>query len=228
MNKNTAEIILREEILVPTKNVKLLGITIDEYLNFNDHITKICKSAAKQLNVLKRLSKFVNMETRMVINKTFIMSYFNYRAVVSHFCGKVNSDKLQNMKVRALRYVFNDYVSSSDVLLRKAGSDILLIYRLRQVAIEVFKCINKISPPYLYNLFEKKDIMYNLKDSNRLMQPEFNTYMYGYRSLRYIGSKVFNNLSNEFKQNINLKQFKELIRTWSGLNCKCNYCCKMY
>ena len=37
--------------------VKLLGVTIDFKLNFNAHISNICKKAARQLNVLKRIGK---------------------------------------------------------------------------------------------------------------------------------------------------------------------------
>ena len=36
--------------------VKLLGVTIDFKLNFNTHISNICKKAARQLNALKRIS----------------------------------------------------------------------------------------------------------------------------------------------------------------------------
>ena len=41
-------------------NVKLLGVELDYKLNFDMQITKMCKKAAKQLNVLQRLSKFLN------------------------------------------------------------------------------------------------------------------------------------------------------------------------
>ena len=33
--------------------VKLLGVTIDFKLNFNEHISNICKKASRQLNVNK-------------------------------------------------------------------------------------------------------------------------------------------------------------------------------
>ena len=36
-------------------SVKLLGMHIDDQLNFNSHISKICKSSSKQLNALVRL-----------------------------------------------------------------------------------------------------------------------------------------------------------------------------
>ena len=37
------------------EEVDLLGVTIDFKLNFNSHISKICKKALRQLNVLKRI-----------------------------------------------------------------------------------------------------------------------------------------------------------------------------
>ena len=39
--------------------VKLLGIDIDFLINFDQQISNMCKKAAKQLNVLLRLSKFL-------------------------------------------------------------------------------------------------------------------------------------------------------------------------
>jgi hypothetical protein len=36
---------------------KLLGVAIYFKLNFNDHISNICKKSSRQLNVLKRIGK---------------------------------------------------------------------------------------------------------------------------------------------------------------------------
>ena len=43
---------------------KLLGVHIDDKLNFNLCITKICRSAANQLHVLIRLWMFLNFEEK--------------------------------------------------------------------------------------------------------------------------------------------------------------------
>jgi len=37
-----------------------LGVTIDYQLKFNTHITNICKKASRQLNVRKRVGKYLN------------------------------------------------------------------------------------------------------------------------------------------------------------------------
>ena len=47
-------------LLHPLESVKLLGVYIDRQLNFNVHITEMCKKAGRQLNVLGRLAKVLN------------------------------------------------------------------------------------------------------------------------------------------------------------------------
>ena len=44
---------LENNVIKFEENVKLLGVTIVFQLNFNVHVSNICKRASKQLNVLK-------------------------------------------------------------------------------------------------------------------------------------------------------------------------------
>ena len=43
------------------ETVKLLGVTLDYKLNFDPHISNLCKKAAAQLNVLKVLKSFIGL-----------------------------------------------------------------------------------------------------------------------------------------------------------------------
>ena len=97
--------------------VELLGIDLDSKLNFNCHIHEICQKAARQINTLKRLSKFLTFESRMAIFRSFIMSNFNYCSLVWHACGVHR--KLEKLQERALHFVYLDKVSSYDDLYNK-------------------------------------------------------------------------------------------------------------
>ena len=48
-----------DKIIKASSSVKLLGVQIDDQLNFNLHISNICRSAANQLNALIRLKRFL-------------------------------------------------------------------------------------------------------------------------------------------------------------------------
>ena len=62
--------------------VKLLGIEIDDKLNFNNHINTICRSAANQLNALIRLRRFLGIEERKALIQSFVLPNFNYCLLV--------------------------------------------------------------------------------------------------------------------------------------------------
>jgi hypothetical protein len=56
-NKHNLTFNLNGNNITCEDNVKLLGVTIDPNLNFNNHISEICKKASRQLNILKRIGK---------------------------------------------------------------------------------------------------------------------------------------------------------------------------
>ena len=56
-----------------SSSVKLLGVHIDDKLNFNVHITKICRSEANQLHAPIRLRVFLNFEEKKTLINTEIL-----------------------------------------------------------------------------------------------------------------------------------------------------------
>ena len=83
-------------------SLKLQGVTIDYMLNFDLHVSNICKKAARQIIVLLRLSKLLTIETKDLIYKSFIRSRFIFCPLVWHFCSKTSSAKMENLQYRTL------------------------------------------------------------------------------------------------------------------------------
>ena len=206
--------------LSSSDNIKVLGVILDSNLRFDIHVSKLCSKASNQINVLKRLSKFLNSENRLLIYKSFISSNFSYCPVSWLFCGKQNSSKLEKLQERALRFVFSDLTSSYHELLTRGNLLSLSALRVRFLAIEVYKCVNGLNPPYLNDLFEINDTGYNLRDNCRLKQPKFSTMKYGFRSFRYYGSKLWNTLPVDIKNSESIYSFKQQISEWCrSTNC---------
>ena len=63
--------------------VKLLGIEIDDKLNFNNLITTNCRSAANQLNALISWRCFLGIEER----KALIQSLYYQISITVHLCA---------------------------------------------------------------------------------------------------------------------------------------------
>ena len=86
---------VNNNIITCDEEVKLLGVTIDFKLNFNTHVSNVCKKASRQLNVLKRIGKNLCKLGKFNIYYAFIMSNFNYCPLTWHFCGEGNTKKLE-------------------------------------------------------------------------------------------------------------------------------------
>ena len=204
--------------------VKLLGVDIDFSLNFDSHVKSICKKAAKQLNILKRIGKNLSKLNRLTIFHTFIMSNFNFCPLSWHFCSVSNTKKIEKIQERALRFVYEDYSISYEDLLSKAKLPSLHVRRIRSMAIEIFKILNNIAPPVLSDLVQKRNSKYNFRYSNILQIPQINTTRYGHNSFRYAAPVLWNSLPDDFRSCTNFNQFKNLITSWNGVQCKCAAC----
>ena len=72
-------------------SVKLLDLQLDDKLNFNLHISNICKSAANQLDALIRLKKFINFEEKKILISSYFMTNFNYCPLVWMLSSAIHS-----------------------------------------------------------------------------------------------------------------------------------------
>ena len=68
-----------------TRSVKLRGITIDDHLRFDQHISNLCFKASMQLNAFGRLRKYMGKPEKVAITNGFIYASFNYCQLVWHF-----------------------------------------------------------------------------------------------------------------------------------------------
>jgi hypothetical protein len=64
-DKNSS-IHIQNSDLTCEKTDKLLGIEIDYQLNFDAHVSSICRKASQQLHVLKRLGSLLNRLNKRV------------------------------------------------------------------------------------------------------------------------------------------------------------------
>ena len=101
-------IIINDIPIQSEPNVKLLGVQIDNRLNFSKHISIIINRASRQVICLKRLACSLDTKSKLLLYKAFVLSNFNYCPAVWHMCSSVNSNKLEKVQYRALKFVFNN------------------------------------------------------------------------------------------------------------------------
>ena len=205
-------------------SVKLLGIQLDYKLNFDPHISALCKKAATQLNVLKRLRAYVGFDARKVLVQSFVYSNFNYCPLVWHFCSAKSMHKIEKVQERALRFLHNDHASSYNDLLLKSQRCTMHVHRLRAISIEIFKTLNGLNPSFMKDIFQVRSSNYSSRNPNNLAHYRPNQVTFGIHSLKFLGPQIWNCLPNELKSAESLNTFKRLIAQWDGPMCNCNAC----
>ena len=96
-----------ENIVIDNKQIKivpsveLLGIQLDDKLNFNQHISNICKSAANQLNALIRLQKFLSFKEKKVLIYSYFLANFNYCPLVWMFSSVFGSISYEDVLLKS-------------------------------------------------------------------------------------------------------------------------------
>ena len=105
------------EVIKNSSNKKLLGINLNNRIGFDTHVANICNRVSKKLHALARISQFMNIHKGKMTMKAFLDSKFGYCPLVWMFHSKKLNSRINKLHERALRIVYQDYVSSFTELL---------------------------------------------------------------------------------------------------------------
>ena len=207
---------------------KLLGVKIDVNLNFNDHISDLCKKAGRKISALARVTPFMGLSKRKLLMNAFFTSQFSYCPLIWMCHSRKNNRKINMLHERCLRIIYNDQQSSFTELLNKDNSVSIHIRNIQRLAIEMFRFYNGLSPPLMSNMFKlKAENSYNLRQVSEFSRPMVKSVYHGTESISYLGPKIWDILPEKLKNIDNLEHFKKEIKTWKPDNCPCRLC-KVY
>ena len=195
-----------------SRTVKLLGITTDNELKFDEYISNVCKKAQRKLTVLTRIKKYLDFKKLQLLLKTFFGSQFNYCPLTWIFYNRTTNNKINKLHERALRLVYDDYVSAFEELLEKNNSFTIHHYNIQTLCIELYKIFSGQSQTIFSDLFERKNINYNLRSQPDFVIPQVKSVYKGSNSLRYFGPIIWNLIPKEIKNFDTLASFVSKIR----------------
>ena len=202
---------------------KLLGISIDNTLSFDDHVSDLCRKASQKLHALSRISHFMNMKQRKIIMKSFVHSQFGYCPLVWMFHSRKLNNRIDRIHERSLRVVYDDNQSTFRELLNKDNSFTIHERNIQTLAIELYKVINKISPQLMSEVFPLKTSVKYFSD-NPFMTRNVRTVRYGTETLAHLAPKIWVIIPKDINESRSLKLFKRRIKLWKPVECPCKLC----
>ena len=207
------------------KNQKIIGLTINNKLNFKSHLSELCKKASQEIAALSRLSIYLHNSEKKLIFNSIIKSQFSYCPLVRMFCSRTSNNMINKLHERSLRIILN-YTQAILTYCYK----IMMIYATRNIQallIEVFKMKNGLAAPIMESILNKGFNTYNLRNFQEFATERKRTVWYGLETFSYRYPQLWSFLPKGPKEMNSLSQFKRNIKHWICCDCPCRLC-KVY
>ena len=210
--------------IAQSTSVKLLGITIDQHLDFKLHINSLCKSSSNKVKCLYRIRKYIDVSQAKLLFNAYIMSSFNYCPINWMFCSKSLNTQINKIHKRGLKAIYREEELSFDQLLTIDNGITVHTKNLITLLVKVFKTLAGLNPSFMANIFIPKHTNYNLRSANLLEIPKARSITYGTNSFTFQASLLWNSLPDDIKNETSVIKFKRKLISWGRIRCTCKIC----
>ena len=148
-------------------------MTIVSKLNFKEHLEGIIKKASRKVNVLCRITPYMNLNKQKLLMNSFFTTQFNYCPLVCMCHNRTVNNKINCLHERCLRIVYNDNKSSFQELLDKDKGVTIHVKNVRALAVEMFKVSNNYATSLMSEIFDKLNNDYDFRNPSEMVQKAF-------------------------------------------------------
>ena len=208
-NQGDIKIKIGEAIVEESSEEKLLGVIIDTNLNFKSHVSNLCKRASQNLHALARVSPFMGLDKLRLLMNSFIKAQFSYCPLIWMFHDRCLNAKVNKIHERALRIVYKDSHADYEALLTFDNAVSIHQRNLQYLMIEIYKTKHNLNPSFMSEIFETRNVHYDLRTKNNLCIPKARTTSHGIETVRYLGQKLWQTLPHRIRESQSLATFKK-------------------
>lgn len=106
---------MHNKTLETVSSARYLGVDLSANLSFNTHINRITSNANKSLGFVKRNIKTKHQGVRTAAYKTIVRPQVEYASTTWGPFTQIQSDKIEKVQRRAIRWTRNEYSSYKSV-----------------------------------------------------------------------------------------------------------------
>ena len=112
------QVMVNEEALEMSDEVKYLGVTMDRQLSWRKHIDGVQKKCFSMLGLLFRVRRALPTELRKRLYLALVQPHLDYCAVVWAECSQVDARKLDSVQRRGMRMILSEKWDCSPAAMR--------------------------------------------------------------------------------------------------------------
>ena len=205
---------------IPLENITskpLLGVTINHNLSWEDHINSTVSKINKNIALLRRIKRYLPLQTRKLFFNAHILPHMDYCSIV--WSGSPHVKKITLAQKRAARVILDitdNCYPSKDMFSALNWMPIMDRIEYRK-AIMVYKSLNHLCPEYMTNMFKYVKQVHTRttrsSSTNDLYLPPGKYKQLYMNTFGYSSVKIWNTLSANIRESTSLKDFKRKYLT---------------
>jgi len=181
----------QDEIKQCTKH-KLLGVIIDNELQWQPHLDYISKIISRNLYLLSKIKAIVDKDTLKLFYNAHIKPHFEYASIVWDECSDNNFKILNSLHRRTAKLLLSNPALTTDDKLRELKMLPLKEQLVFTKGLFMYKILIGLAPPYLSQLFTERQSQYaNSRNHLNIFRPRIDLVK---TSISYSGASLWNSL----------------------------------
>ena len=214
-------LILNSAKLEQVTSHMVLGVIIDNHLNWKIQINNVCHKLNAKIALLKRISYLLNYDMKKLFYNAYILSTMDYCCTIWSRSIKSNTNKISTIQKKAAKLILQKpLLTPSGPLFKELG---WLSFDNRckfHVGVIIFKYLHGLMPKYLNEVISfTNNTHYTLRSAthNDLSSLCYKTN-YGKRSFSYFAKIVWNSIPGYIRDGASLNTFKALFKKYLMTN----------
>ena len=208
-----------ESMITQSSKVRDLGVIFDQFLNFDDHITAICRSTHFHIRNIGKIRNLLSYDACSTIIHALISCRLDYCNSILYNVPKSKTDRLLRIQNQCARILTKsprrEHITPVLMKLHWLKIQDRIIYKMLMLT---YKSYYNMAPPYLCELINKKESHVNTRlgtDHHQLIIPPIskdcsNTFLE--RSFIYAAPCEWNKLSKHIRTS-NFDCFRKSVKT---------------
>ena len=212
----TQDLKINDVVIDQIDKTKFLGVVIDPFLSFSEHIKYVKGKISRGLGILYRGKRVLNQKTMLTLYNVFIYPYFMYCIEVWGNTCQSYLDPLIKIQKRAVRVIsFAKRLDHTDPLFlntRILKTKEIYIY---SVQLFMFKFHNYKLPQVIYSLFTRNDTIHDhsTRQHNKLHVPLSKIQLTS-TSVRTTGVLLYNHFYDILDMNCSYYTYKKKLKQY--------------
>ena len=205
---------IADKLIIKEKCCKCLGVIIDDTLSWGPHVEYVRKAVSSKLGMLNRIRDCVTQNSLLTLFISLVMPTLEYCCTVWGGRYVSHDNTLNKCLKRAARMILKctSLAPSADMFARLNWISFPERVKFKKATL-VFKCLNKMTPSYVANLFTPNaHIRETRQSTNKALKVPLAKKECYVKSFAVSGANIWNNLPEQLRRVDSLDTFKSELR----------------